>query len=101
MWPEEDREKEEEPEWVTTEKQQFRDYRDKNKDGKMDKEEVAAWILPPDYDHIDSEAKHLISESDTNNVRTHFPLDNCTFKIIFMYFFVAFSYGVNVNKLFL
>ena len=69
MWPEEDREKEAEPEWVKSEKEQFKDYRDKNKDGKMDKEEVAAWILPPDYDHVDSEAKHLIAESDTNNVR--------------------------------
>ena len=69
LWPEEDREKEAEPEWVKSEKEQFKDYRDKNKDGKMDKEEVSAWILPPDYDHVDSEAKHLIAESDTNNVR--------------------------------
>lgn len=67
LWPEEDREKEAEPEWVKTEKQQFKDYRDKNKDGKMDKEEVAAWILPPEYDHIDSEAKHLIAEADADN----------------------------------
>ena len=54
---------------MKSEKEQFKEYRDKNKDGKMDKEEVAAWILPPDYDHVDSEAKHLIAESDTNNVR--------------------------------
>ena len=77
MWPEEDREKEAEPEWVKSEKEQFREYRDKNKDGKMDKEEVAAWILPPDYDHVDSEAKHLIAESDTNNVRHQTIFNQC------------------------
>ncbi|XP_057290382.1 calumenin-like [Hydractinia symbiolongicarpus] len=65
LWPEEDRDGEE-PEWVKTEKEQFANFRDKNKDGKMDKQEVADWILPPDYDHVSSEAKHLIMESDTD-----------------------------------
>ncbi|CAC5409695.1 unnamed protein product [Mytilus coruscus] len=32
----------------------------------MDHEEVKDWIIPPDYDHTDAEAKHLIYESDTN-----------------------------------
>lgn len=63
LWPEEDRDGEE-PEWVKTEKEQFSLFRDVNKDGKMDKDEVANWILPPDYDHVSSEASHLISESD-------------------------------------
>lgn len=66
LWPAESREKGEEPEWVKTEKQQFHEFRDKNKDGKMDRDEVADWILPADYDHAKSEAKHLISESDEN-----------------------------------
>merc|ERR1711881_218274 len=66
LWPEEDRAKGEEPDWVKTEREQFTEYRDKNKDGKMDPEEVKDWILPPDYDHVSSEAKHLLSESDTN-----------------------------------
>lgn len=57
---------EEEPEWVTTERQQFSEFRDKNKDGKMDKEETLDWILPSDYDHAEAEAKHLLHESDTN-----------------------------------
>lgn len=64
LYPEADREAGEEPEWVTNEKKQFTDFRDKNGDGKMDKTEVADWILPEDYDHISSEAKHLLSESD-------------------------------------
>ena len=37
LWPKEDREKGEEPEWIATEKEQFTNYRDANKDGKMDK----------------------------------------------------------------
>lgn len=57
-----------EPEWVTTEREQFSEFRDKNKDGKMDKEETMDWILPADYDHAEAEAKHLVYESDTNKV---------------------------------
>ncbi|XP_052065479.1 calumenin-like isoform X2 [Mytilus californianus] len=63
MWPNQDGE---EPEWVKSEREQFNTYRDKNSDGKMDHEEVKDWIIPPDYDHTDAEAKHLIYESDTN-----------------------------------
>ncbi|KAK9975862.1 hypothetical protein ABG768_021093 [Culter alburnus] len=55
-----------EPEWVSTEREQFSEFRDKNKDGKMDKEETMDWILPADYDHAEAEAKHLVYESDTN-----------------------------------
>ncbi|XP_069461266.1 reticulocalbin-3 isoform X2 [Ambystoma mexicanum] len=53
-----------EPDWVKTERQQFLDFRDLNKDGKMDRSEISHWIMPPDYDHADVEAKHLIYESD-------------------------------------
>lgn len=60
---------EEEPEWVATERQQFSEFRDKNKDGKMDKEETMDWILPSDYDHAEAEAQHLLHESDANQVR--------------------------------
>ena len=56
------------PDWVLREKEQFRDIRDKNKDGFMDREEIREWIIPPDYDHSEAEAKHLILESDTNKV---------------------------------
>ncbi|KAL4617922.1 calumenin isoform X1 [Arapaima gigas] len=55
-----------EPEWVKTEREQFVEFRDKNKDGKMDKEETKDWILPSDYDHAEAEAKHLVYESDTD-----------------------------------
>ncbi|KAM8936291.1 calumenin isoform 1-T1 [Lycaon pictus] len=53
-----------EPEWVKTEREQFVEFRDKNRDGKMDKEETKDWILPSDYDHAEAEARHLVYESD-------------------------------------
>lgn len=59
----------EEPEWVKTEREQFVEFRDKNRDGKMDKEETKDWILPSDYDHAEAEARHLVYESDQNKVR--------------------------------
>eukprot|EP00062_Callorhinchus_milii_P025435 gi/632986418/ref/XP_007910227.1/ PREDICTED: reticulocalbin-3 isoform X2 [Callorhinchus milii] len=55
-----------EPEWVKTERQQFREIRDTNKDGKLDRQEVTQWILPGEYDHAESESRHLIYESDMN-----------------------------------
>ena len=40
LYPESERENNEEPEWVTNEKKQFKEFRDKNGDGKMDRDEV-------------------------------------------------------------
>lgn len=54
------------PEWVTNEKEQFKEYRDKDKDGKLNAEEVKDWIIPPDYDHTEAETKHLIFEADVD-----------------------------------
>ena len=56
----------EEPDWVATEREQFAKYRDTNDDGKLDLQEVRAWIMPDDYNHADAEAKHLIYEADDN-----------------------------------
>ncbi|XP_059170665.1 calumenin-A-like isoform X2 [Physella acuta] len=67
MWPRTPEEEgKEEPDWVKSEREQFANYRDKNKDGKMDKAEVMEWIIPHDYDHSRAEAIHLIFESDTD-----------------------------------
>lgn len=65
MYPNSESE-EEEPDWVKNEREQFTNFRDKNKDGFMDKEEVRDWILPDDYDHSEAEARHLVYESDAN-----------------------------------
>ncbi len=58
-----------EPEWVKTEREQFSDFRDLNKDGKMDQDEIRHWIMPQDYDHAQAEARHLVYESDQDKVR--------------------------------
>ncbi|XP_042547325.1 reticulocalbin-1 [Dipodomys spectabilis] len=55
-----------EPDWVLSEREQFNDFRDQNKDGKLDKDEIRHWILPQDYDHAQAEARHLVYESDKN-----------------------------------
>lgn len=59
---------EEEPAWVQTERQQFRDFRDLNKDGRLDGSEVGYWVLPPSQDQPLVEANHLLHESDTDKV---------------------------------
>uniref|UniRef100_UPI002953DA6F reticulocalbin-3-like n=1 Tax=Panthera onca TaxID=9690 RepID=UPI002953DA6F len=57
---------EEEPAWVRTEREQFRDFRDLNKDGRLDGSEVGHWVLPPAQDQPLVEANHLLHESDTD-----------------------------------
>ncbi|XP_014868051.1 PREDICTED: reticulocalbin-3 isoform X1 [Poecilia mexicana] len=57
---------ESEPDWVQTERKHFGEFRDVNKDGYLDANEVAQWVLPGEVDHADNEAKHLIYETDTN-----------------------------------
>ncbi|KAK7098370.1 calumenin-like isoform X2 [Littorina saxatilis] len=65
MWPNREN-AEEEPEWVKSERKQFVDYRDKNKDGKLDRHEVKEWIIPEDFDHAKAESRHLIFETDSD-----------------------------------
>ncbi|XP_004683639.1 PREDICTED: reticulocalbin-1 [Condylura cristata] len=55
-----------EPDWVVSEREQFNEFRDLNKDGKLDQDEIRHWILPQDYDHAQAEARHLVYESDKN-----------------------------------
>ncbi|XP_012862132.1 reticulocalbin-3 [Echinops telfairi] len=55
-----------EPAWVQTEREQFRDFRDLNKDGRLDASEVGHWVLPPSQDQPRVEAYHLLHESDAD-----------------------------------
>jgi hypothetical protein len=55
-----------EPDWVLSEWEQFNDFWDLNKDGKLDKNEIHHWILSQDYDHAQARARHLVYESDKN-----------------------------------
>jgi len=40
-----------EPDWLKQEREQFRHVRDMNKDGVLDREELASWILPVDFEY--------------------------------------------------
>ncbi|CAD7089059.1 unnamed protein product [Hermetia illucens] len=57
----------EEPEWVKNERGVFAQYRDKDGDGYLDRDEVSEWIHPKDFDHAEAEARHLIYEADSNS----------------------------------
>lgn len=57
---------EEEPEWVKNERETFASFRDKDHDGYMNNDEVRDWIIPPDFDHSEAEARHLIYEADSD-----------------------------------
>jgi len=56
----------EEPDWVKRERESFHDVRDQDGDGYMSADEVKAWIIPPDFDHNEAEARHLMQESDAD-----------------------------------
>ena len=67
LWPMfERKEGDEEPDWVAAEREQFHTHRDKDKNGKLDKQELGDWIIPEDFDHAEAESRHLIYESDAN-----------------------------------
>ena len=59
---------EDEPDWLKSEREIFEKYRDKNGDFVLDREELANWVMPSDFDHTLNEAKHLIYEADENKV---------------------------------
>lgn len=59
-----------EPDWVASEREMFSDTRDKNKDGKLDMDEMKEWIMPTGFDHADAEAHHLVHMSDDDKVDT-------------------------------
>lgn len=58
---------EEEPEWVKSERESFSKFRDLDGDNFLDREEVRNWVVPKDYDHAESEAKHLVFEADEDS----------------------------------
>lgn len=72
-----------EPEWVKSERHQFAEHRDLNKDGKLDRSEIGHWIHPHEYDHKELEAKHLIYESDKDRV-TNF-IGRSKFRMFFFF----------------
>lgn len=55
-----------EPEWVLSERESFSKHRDIDGDGYLTETEIRQWIVPNDYDTAETEAKHLIFESDSD-----------------------------------
>ena len=59
---------EEEPSWLNIEREQFGTHKDKNSDGKLDRQEVAIWLYPGNYDRFIAEASHLMYHGDSDKV---------------------------------
>lgn len=57
-----------ESDWIREEEEEFRTDLDKNKDGVLDRNEIYHWLIPDNFDHINEEAQHLLSEADVNQV---------------------------------
>jgi hypothetical protein len=68
MWDSTENNNTAEPGWVQTERENFRQYRDLDHDGKMNRKEVELWLMPTDYDNIQAETSHLFREADENQV---------------------------------
>ncbi|KAE9544878.1 hypothetical protein AGLY_000421 [Aphis glycines] len=56
----------EEPNFIKSEIEQFKTYRDKDGDGFLDIGEIKDWILPDNFDHAEAESRHLVYESDSD-----------------------------------
>ena len=89
---EEDREamaRGEEPDWVQAQRDDFTETRDKDKDGKLNKEEVGEWVMPTGYDAIESEAAHLMYHADKDKVRVedsrHINFGGTVFHYLFLH----------------
>lgn len=59
-----------EPDWLKTERENFRLYRDRDHDGQLNPKEVELWLMPTDYDNIQAETVHLFREADLNQVKS-------------------------------
>ncbi|CAJ0583182.1 unnamed protein product, partial [Mesorhabditis spiculigera] len=55
-----------EPDWVASEREMFKEHRDKDNDGKLNQNEMRDWIMPIGFDHAEAEARHLMGISDDN-----------------------------------
>lgn len=55
-----------EPDWVQSERDMFKEHRDKDGDGRLNQEEMRDWIMPVGFDHAEAEARHLVGIADDN-----------------------------------
>ena len=56
------------PGWVENEEREFGEMMDKNKDGKLDRDEIRQWIAPSEEEFTGEEADHLIRQGDKDKV---------------------------------
>lgn len=54
------------PEWVETERFDFKERLDRNHDGVLNTEEMNEWLAPNDRKFFDEEADHLLGHADKN-----------------------------------
>ena len=54
--------------WMKDELKKFNEERDTNKDGRMDADEIKAWVIPDFNGSIVEEVKHLMKEADHDKV---------------------------------
>ena len=54
------------PAWVKRQREDFHKQFDRNKDGKMDREEARTWVLPENVHDTHDETFHLMDGSDEN-----------------------------------
>ncbi|XP_062513307.1 calumenin-like [Corticium candelabrum] len=66
LYPSDQREGNDEPDWVKAERESFTESRDVNKNGKLDKEELMEMLAPDNYNQGDAESRHLIFEADSD-----------------------------------
>lgn len=50
--------------FTSTPETSFSFFRDSDKNGFLDVGEVKDWIAPPEFDHAEAEARHLVFEAD-------------------------------------
>lgn len=53
-------------EWYATESARFTELYDKNKDGKLDVDEMKLWLVPNVVETAKQESQHLFHEADAN-----------------------------------
>lgn len=58
--------KNQEKDWVVVEKDRFEHDYDKNKDGKLDKDEMRGWLVPDIKQNAKDETNHLFENADKN-----------------------------------
>lgn len=58
----------EERDWAEEERVEFEENLDKDRDGRLDYQEIKDWLVPNETTFFEEEAKHLLLHADTDKV---------------------------------